>query len=91
MAAATTRTRPGIATMRNRASSSGLAVTLSRSVTAGGTTRTNTGRAARQAAWVLRGELPQWKPAGTVLREADPTPSVRARYAEVRDLTATRV
>jgi xylulokinase len=47
--------------------------------------------AARQAAWVLRGELPQWKPAGTVLREADPTPSVRARYAEVRDLTATRV
>ena len=34
--------------------------------------------AARQAAWVLRGELPEWEPAGTVVREADPTPAVRA-------------
>ena len=33
--------------------------------------------AARQAAWVLRGELPEWEPAGTVVREADPTPAVR--------------
>ena len=47
--------------------------------------------AARQAAWVLRGDLPEWEPAGTVVREADPTPAVRARYAEVRDLTAARV
>ena len=49
--------------------------------------------AARQAAWVLGGsaEPPVWEPAGTVVREADPTPAVRARYAEVRDLTAARV
>ena len=48
--------------------------------------------AARQAAWVLTGaEPPVWEPAGTVVREADPTPAVRARYAEVRDLTAARV
>ena len=49
--------------------------------------------AARQAAWVLAGsaEPPVWEPAGTVVREADPTPAVRARYAEVRDLTAARV
>ena len=38
-----------------------------------------------------RGEPPEWEPAGTVVREADPTPAVRARYAEVRDLTAARV
>ena len=37
------------------------------------------------------GTLPEWEPAGTVVREADPTPAVRARYAEVRDLTAVRV
>jgi xylulokinase len=47
--------------------------------------------AARQAAWVRSGTLPEWEPAGTVVREADPTPAVRARYAEVRDLTAARV
>jgi len=47
--------------------------------------------AARQAAWVLGGTQPEWEPAGTVVREADPTPAVRARYAEVRDLTAARV
>ena len=49
-----------------------------------------TGRPARRpGCW--RGELPEWEPAGTVVREADPTPAVRARYAEVRDLTAARV
>jgi xylulokinase len=48
--------------------------------------------AARQAAWVLGGGArpPFWTPAGTAVHEADPTPSVRARYAEVRELTATR-
>ena len=49
--------------------------------------------AARQAAWVLGGddEPPPWTAAGTELFEADPTPSVRARYAEVRELTADRL
>ena len=47
--------------------------------------------AARQAAWVLDGALPRWEPAGTVVRQADPAPAVRARYAEVRELTAARV
>jgi xylulokinase len=48
--------------------------------------------AARQAAWVLSGdaEPPAWPRPGTVVREADPTPAVRERYAEVRDLTARR-
>ncbi|MDT7580920.1 MAG: xylulokinase [Pseudonocardiales bacterium] len=48
--------------------------------------------AARQAAWVLGGaaEPPVWEPAGTSVHEADPTPAVRERYAEVRELTATR-
>jgi xylulokinase len=48
--------------------------------------------AALQAAWVLAGgdEPPAWPlPAGERY-EADPTPLVRARYAEVRDLTAHR-
>jgi xylulokinase len=31
---------------------------------------------------------PDWELAGTSTYEADPTPEVRARYAEVRDLTA---
>ncbi len=46
--------------------------------------------AARQAAWVLSGEVapPVWAAAGTQVFEADPTPSVRERYASVRDLTA---
>ncbi|KQS66723.1 xylulokinase [Modestobacter sp. Leaf380] len=43
--------------------------------------------AARQAAWALTGSLPEWAAAGTRLVEADPTPSVRERYAEVRDRT----
>jgi xylulokinase len=48
--------------------------------------------AARQAAWVLSGaaEPPAWQVGDTRTYEADPTPFVRERYAEVRDLTATR-
>ncbi|HEX6935505.1 MAG TPA: xylulokinase [Actinomycetes bacterium] len=48
--------------------------------------------AARQAAWVLRGgdEPPHWPVDGAEVHEADPTPQVRARYAEVRDMTARR-
>jgi xylulokinase len=49
--------------------------------------------AARQAAWVLSGgdAPPEWAAADTETFEAEPTPGVRERYAEVRDLTATRV
>ncbi len=49
--------------------------------------------AARQAAWVLSGSQapPRWAETGAELHHADPTPEVRARYAEVRDLTATRL
>jgi xylulokinase len=49
--------------------------------------------AARQAAWVLAGgdAPPEWSRPGTEVYEADPVPSVRERYAEVRDLTAERV
>jgi xylulokinase len=49
--------------------------------------------AARQAAWVLTGERtpPAWQMPGTGVFQADPTPFVRSRYAEVRDLTARRV
>src|SRR3954463_8776153 len=48
--------------------------------------------AARQAAWVLAGAegAPHWPAPGTEVHEADPVPHVRARYAEVRDLTAAR-
>jgi xylulokinase len=48
--------------------------------------------AARQAAWVLAGgdAPPAWGLAGTRTFEADPTPAVRGRYAEVRELTASR-
>jgi xylulokinase len=47
--------------------------------------------AARQAAWVLGGgDPPDWPRPGTERREADPLSAVRARYAEVRDLTAER-
>ncbi|GIH93974.1 xylulokinase [Planobispora siamensis] len=44
--------------------------------------------AARQAAWLLAGseEPPAWQVSGTEVYEADPDPSVRARYAEVRGL-----
>jgi xylulokinase len=49
--------------------------------------------AARQAAWVLSGsaEPPEWQVGRTETYEADPTPFVRERYAEVRDLTATQL
>ncbi|NYD23355.1 xylulokinase [Kineococcus aurantiacus] len=48
--------------------------------------------AARQAAWVLSGgpTPPQWSLGRSQTFEADPLPGVRERYAEVRDLTATR-
>jgi xylulokinase len=48
--------------------------------------------AARQAAWVLAGgpTAPEWARPGTARYEADPVPSVRERYAEVRNLTARR-
>jgi len=49
--------------------------------------------AARQAAWVLSGAEapPEWPVEGVQVYEADPTPHVRARYAEVREMTAQRV
>jgi len=42
--------------------------------------------AARQAAWALSGdrEPPAWRPAGTRIHEADPTPEVLDRYRELR-------
>jgi xylulokinase len=49
--------------------------------------------AARQAAWVLSGAQapPEWAAADTEVFEAEPTPQVRERYAQVRDLTAPRL
>ena len=49
--------------------------------------------AARQAAWVLSGAQapPEWARPGTEVHEADPTPGVRERYAEVREMTAERL
>jgi xylulokinase len=49
--------------------------------------------AARQAAWVLSGAEapPEWAAADTEVFEAEPTPEVRERYAQVRDLTAPRL
>jgi xylulokinase len=46
--------------------------------------------AARQAAWVLSGdtEPPHWTASATATYQADATPKVRARYAEVRDAAA---
>ena len=42
--------------------------------------------AARQAAWVLSGEFPSWPlDAPSVTHESEPTPHVRARYAEARE------
>ncbi len=45
--------------------------------------------AARQAAWALSGAdaPPDWEVEVTAAEQADPTPAVRTRYAEVRDLT----
>ena len=49
--------------------------------------------AARQAAWVLAGSTapPVWQAADTESFDAEPTPGVRARYAQARDLTVPRV
>lgn len=49
--------------------------------------------AARQAAWVLSGadDAPDWGQQGTRTYAAEPTPHVRERYAQVRELTATKV
>ncbi|GAA1735980.1 xylulokinase [Luedemannella helvata] len=49
--------------------------------------------AARQAAWVALGgdEAPSWSALEPERFEADPTPQVRARYAEARDLTLNRL
>jgi xylulokinase len=49
--------------------------------------------AARQAAWVLAGTEtpPEWAAADEEHFEAEPTPFVRERYAQVRELTATRL
>jgi xylulokinase len=48
--------------------------------------------AARQAAWVLSGldSPPEWPLGAVEVYEATPTPAVRERYADVRDLTSTR-
>lgn len=46
--------------------------------------------AARQAAWALTGTLPDWTPPPARQYEGTAVPSVRARYAEVRDLTEGR-
>jgi xylulokinase len=48
--------------------------------------------AARQAAWVLAGTSapPTWPVGATELYEAEPTPAVRERYAEVREMTAAQ-
>jgi xylulokinase len=48
--------------------------------------------AARQAAWALLGsaEPPAWSLGDVATYDAAPQPQVRARYAEVRDLTAAR-
>ena len=45
--------------------------------------------AAAQAAWALSGSStpPDWKPAAMTQYDATPTPEVRERYAQVRDLT----
>ncbi|WP_375490299.1 xylulokinase [uncultured Jatrophihabitans sp.] len=50
------------------------------------------GGAARQAAWVLAGgeRPPAWGRRATTRFEASPTPWVRERYGEVRELTARR-
>src|SRR5690554_741401 len=49
--------------------------------------------AARQAAWVLLGaaEPPDWGREGTETFSAEPTPHVRERYAEVREMHARRL
>ena len=48
--------------------------------------------AARQAAWVISGAEgpPAWSIGESVRVESDEIPGIRARYAELRDMTATR-
>ena len=49
--------------------------------------------AARQAAWVLTGgeKAPEWPTSETETYDAAPTPAVRERYAEARELTVRRL
>ncbi len=49
--------------------------------------------AARQAAWALAGSdgPPEWSSRPAARYDGDPAPAVRDRYAEVRELTASRV
>jgi xylulokinase len=49
--------------------------------------------AARQAAWALAGgeAPPDWSSRPAARYDGDPVPAVRERYAEVRELTASRV
>ena len=49
--------------------------------------------AARQAAWTLSGttDPPQWTVGGAEVFEGRELPAIRQRYADVRDLTATRM
>jgi xylulokinase len=52
--------------------------------------------AARQAAWVLSGgsggaDPPEWTIGDPVVCEADPTPAVRAAYAEAREHVLDRL
>ncbi len=46
--------------------------------------------AARQAAWLLSGQLhpPDWTPSGSLTYEGDPVPEIRDRYTGVREMTA---
>jgi xylulokinase len=46
--------------------------------------------AARQAAWALLGDAPQWTMDGLERYEADPAVALRARYADARDLILPR-
>jgi xylulokinase len=48
--------------------------------------------AARQAAWALVGGAapPHWAVSGAATFEGEPLPAVRARYADVREMTASR-
>jgi len=41
--------------------------------------------AARQAAWVQTGTLPDWRTENTETFDATPVPAIRARYADARD------
>lgn len=43
--------------------------------------------AARQAAWVLTGQLPNWRRSGTEVFAAPPQPAIRQAYQAVQELT----